>query len=123
MWSSIKKSDATRYLGVLVPGDETAPPTKWWNHLYLRWFRWRKMAIFRFAYAPDGGYRVGFRDAWKRTMLNLHVYTSPYFRVRIGHEACTFFAVNHNMEEILIEFRFITDKDDLRYSITMLPLI
>ena len=75
--------------GRLIAGDPCAPPTRWWN---LSRMRWRKIAVFRVSEYQNGyhiGFRTGFGDS-KVTRTEIH---DPTFAMRVGQEACTFFAV------------------------------
>src|SRR3989338_7487657 len=101
MWK--KTTDV--YRGIMVLGDEKAPPTKWWNHWWLALWGWKKFALFSVAYVPSSGYLVGFCDVNGNTYIQHKWQTSPDFRVRIGHEPCVFFAINAKGEEIVIDFK------------------
>lgn len=95
--------------GILVEGDKTVPRTHWWNHLWLLWFRWTTHAVFvNVSFAPC---RVGYRDWRGKTKLNTE-YTDYDFRVRIGHEDCTFFGINAKGEEVALVFAGKFHKDE-----------
>jgi len=93
------------YLGIIVPGDKTVPPTRWWNHLWLLLWGWKCYAFFSVRYVPSDGYFVGFRDFTEKTMIQSVKQTSPEFRVRIGYEDCEFFAINAKGKPIDLDFK------------------
>ncbi|MFA6429238.1 MAG: hypothetical protein WCV84_01940 [Patescibacteria group bacterium] len=47
--------------GVHVEGDKSAPPTKWWNHLYLALWGWKAVTVFEVSEdAAREGYQLGY---------------------------------------------------------------
>ncbi|MDQ7814499.1 MAG: hypothetical protein RDU25_01695 [Patescibacteria group bacterium] len=111
--------------GTLAKGDKTMPPTRWWNHLFLLWFKWDKVTVFEVAslnreekqVAP---YRVGYKPQVGPAMLRDDLMTSRRFAVLNGNEDCVFFAVDENGNEVaLLEIEQVS-KDSLPASI---PLI
>ncbi|MFA5185054.1 MAG: hypothetical protein WC551_01050 [Patescibacteria group bacterium] len=96
-----KKFDGSRVHGNRAKGDKTVPPTRWWNHLYLKFFRWHKVTIYM---VPDGivCYRVGYKPEVGPAMLREELMTSRKFAVRNGHEDCVFYAVGSDGREIII---------------------
>ncbi len=106
--------------GVIVKGDPDAPPTRWYNHLWLVLFGWKTQALF-VVHTDDKPFRIGFRNHKGDQYLNSTVFSGrrlhevtflpdgtpkfhwPAFRAKIGHEACTFFAIGLDGKEIKIE--------------------
>ena len=78
---------------VLVRGDDTLSPTRWWNRRFLR-FRSKSYAVLN---VPDDvrrdGYRVGFCAFDGVTMVSTRVLTEPHVRIRRGRENCVFFVI------------------------------
>jgi len=96
--------------GVLVAGDKCAAPTRWWNILFLLTLGWPMRAVLvNLSFNPV---RVGYRDANGKTMLTEEFVHDRTFCVRIGHEDCTFFAVNARGEEIPLGFDGTFHKTD-----------
>jgi hypothetical protein len=100
-----------RCKGVLVRGDPNVASTNLLNWAYMvHMGGWKTAAVFRVA-PTDAicGYRIGYRpsnpDQWiigkERILAELH--TSELFRVRIGREDCTFYAVGRDGKEIPLE--------------------
>lgn len=90
---------------VFVPGDKSVPPTRWWNRAWLcRWF-WKPVVFGVWAEAVQDGYRVGYRLPGDELTIwvKQEVRHEEWFAMRIGHEACYFFALDAvSGEEILI---------------------
>ena len=86
--------ETNHYRGAKTSGDLTVPKTTRWNKQILIWFFWKREALFRvdkdFA---ESGYKIGFHDVFGNTMICTQEVHTKYFRVRIGHEPCVFFAV------------------------------
>lgn len=106
MWLRFNREVA----GVLVPGDITVPPTTFWNWPWMVFSGWKMVAVLRVA---DGvaarGYYIGYRPTvqgrsavWKQR-LQSDVFHAPVFRMRIGREPCTFFAIGVDGTEECLE--------------------
>lgn len=118
MWKKFSKEIKN---GELVKGDKTAPPTRWWNILWLLFFGWKKQAVLNNVMLGRAC-RVGYRDFHGKTMLNSEFTYERRFRVRIGHEDCTFFGIDADGKEtVLVADEGLYDKDDPR--IQNLPLV
>ncbi len=108
--------------GVKVGGDPKSPPTHWWNWFYLAKFGWKTVAVFKLKNPEDAarGYRIGYKpttgDATGETRVKSEVQTSFGFRMKVGYEECTFFAVDRNDAEVPIEFVAKTVKGDAQYA-------
>ncbi|MBP9747587.1 hypothetical protein KBD13_01460 [Patescibacteria group bacterium] len=93
--------------GLEMAGDLAAPPTKWWNHLYLALWGWKTIVVLEVSEeVAKAGYRVGYRSFFGRVMLGEGVLHARRFRMQIGHEPCTFFAVDaagHEVPLLLVE--------------------
>lgn len=87
--------------GTFVRGDKASPKTRWYNHLFLALFGWKTVTIFSIP-AEDAkrGYRVGYLPFDGEPMVESELNHESRFRMRIGHEACTFFAVDADGAEI-----------------------
>jgi len=85
--------------GIRVIGDPSVPPTRWWNHLYLRLFVWKQVSIFR---VPEGSrlYVVGYRPQNGLALMTTDYYGDSLFAVRSGREDCTFFAIGSDGAEL-----------------------
>lgn len=120
-WKQFNPPTAPR--GVTVPGDPSAPPTKWYNHWLLALAGWKTIAAFQVE--TDKSFHVGFRNFKGEQYLCDKLLNSqpwqppkaadttpstgyrlpkidPGFRVKVGHEACTFFAVDQDGNELPI---------------------
>jgi len=95
------KFDGSKVHGTLARGDKTMPPTRWWNHLFLLWFKWDKVTVFE---VPAGviPYRVGYKPEVGPAMLKEDLMSSRRFAVRNGHEDCVFYAVDDTGKEIIL---------------------
>lgn len=83
--------------GTNVGGDPTAPPTRWWNHLYLALIGWKMVSIFEVSPATATlGYRVGFLPQNGKAMVKQEVCHDEKFAMKNGHEECTFFVIDTN---------------------------
>jgi hypothetical protein len=112
--------------GIKVEGDPNVPPTTRWNHLYLLLFVWKKVAVLCVIEKCDfesteEGYCVGYitRDGHKYIQTRRVKHGS--FKMRLGYEGCTFFAIDHTGREIRLELTTITHIDNPRY--VELPLL
>ena len=101
--------------GVIVSGDHSVAPTRWWNHLYLLWFRWKKVTVLRVPSYQDG-YHLGYVPFKGSARLQSQVLTHKLIRVRNGYEDCIFFATNAKGEEVKIEVVIQTNMDDQSYK-------
>ncbi|MBM3204464.1 hypothetical protein FJZ48_00570 [Candidatus Uhrbacteria bacterium] len=111
--------------GVKVPGDPRAPKTfhgylgktRWWV-IALKFIFWKEIALFRVdPQAAERGYRVGFRNVMGLTMILDRQVKDPLFRMRIGHESCTFFIIDHEGNELPLTFeRKLIDPLDREYA-------
>ncbi|EKD33120.1 MAG: hypothetical protein ACD_76C00090G0001 [uncultured bacterium] len=89
--------------GTLVAGERSAPPTHWWNYLYLAFFGWKTIVTLC---VPDSvaqnGYFVGFTTmdgaSWVKTEAIQH---DKFFSMRIGHEDTRFFVMTITNPELL----------------------
>ena len=86
--------------GVLIAGDKCSAPTRWWNILFLLMLGWPMRSIL--VNLSSNPVRVGYRDMNGKTMLTTECVQGRKFCVRIGHEDCTFFAVNSRGEEVAL---------------------
>ena len=113
MWSSYKGS----VQGVKVEGDKSAPPTKWYNHLILALWGWKVVTVFEVSEgAARIGYQVGYMPFDGKGMVESKVNYDRRFRMKNGHEDCTFFAVNPKGEEVALKVVTRTMKDDPAYQ-------
>lgn len=90
--------------GAHVEGDKNVPATKWWNHLWLVLAGWKTMVVFQVMdeAKAEAGYRVGYKDKFGRCKVCHVVSNSRKFKMLIGHEGCTFFAVDLDGNELPI---------------------
>lgn len=107
-----------RVEGVLVPGDPSVPPTRWWNRIFLALWRWKTVAVFRFVDPLDAGngYSVGFVPSQGPAMTEPRVSYDTRFRMKVGHEPCRFFAINLGGNEVRIALVAITTINDQTYA-------
>ncbi len=121
-WTKVK---AQAKIGTLAHGDPAMPPTRWWNHLFLRLFQWRQVTVFEFApdsaskWFPTMGYMVGYKlndreDMWG--MLCNTILHDTCFRVRNGYENCVFFAIDLDGREMPLRIVKQTTLDDPEYA-------
>ncbi len=99
-WHEIQLPEVT---GVRVEGDLYALPSKA-NRFYMTIVRalWTKKAVLQLVDPDDArqGYRVGFRDVWGTMHVREIVQFEPGFKMRIGLEPVTFFALNGENKEV-----------------------
>jgi len=104
-----KKFDG-KAVGVKVEGDSNVRPTTFVNRPYMQWFGWKTVAVFRVsAEIAKAGYRWGYIPtanglAIGVPMLSVEVFHDKVFRVRVGREDCTFFAVDADGKEVGLVF-------------------
>jgi hypothetical protein len=81
--------------GVRLQGDQTMPPTRWWNHLFLLWFRW---SLWSVCEVPEGAgpYQIGYVPFQGPARLRSEPINTRRFAVRHGREDCTFFVLACN---------------------------
>jgi len=96
-----KRFDSKSVNGTLAKGDKSVPPTHWWNHLYLKFFRWHQVTVFQ---VPEGTatYRVGYKPEVGPAMFLDELMVSRQFAVRNGFEDCVFYAINSAGREIVL---------------------
>jgi len=113
------KFDASQIHGTRAKGDKTVPPTRWWNHLYLLLFRWRKVTVYL---VPEEytSYRVGYKPETGPARILEEPLNSRRFAVRNGFEDCVFFAIDRDGHEIIL-LELEQTRDDCLSSNT--PLI
>lgn len=100
MWDTYNRP----VVGVMVEGDKNSPPTRWWNHLYLAVFGWKVVTVFEVsAKDAERGYSVGYLPIDGKGKVEIKLNYDRFFRMRNGHEDCTFFAINEKGEEVHIE--------------------
>lgn len=84
-----------------APGDETAPPTRFYNRLQLALWGWKTAAVFAVSEEDaDARYYVGFAPKKGRPMISTTILNRRQVALRIGHEACRFFARNEQGEPV-----------------------
>ena len=115
---------APRCAGILVRGDKRVAPTNLFNWRFMvHQGGWKMMAVFRLANLAEAtkGYRIGYRpsnsEQWivgkERVLPELR--TSEFFRMRIGHEDCTFYAVDREGNELGLVPVIVTNIDNPSY--------
>lgn len=116
-----KRCDGFQIKGVRVEGDHKMPPTPD-NPVLLFWhihFVWRKAAVFRVE--PDmakAKFFIGFHNYRGETYLRQApiAVREEKFAMRLGHEACVFFAIDHNDKEIALHRVAVTYTTGPQYS-------
>lgn len=104
-------------VGTRVEGDLAAPPTRWWNHLYLLLYGWNKVAVLRLVKlkAAYGVYYIGY-VALRGSARITKVYAGSHVRMRIGREPCRFFALELDGKEIPLDLVGVFDKKYPAYT-------
>jgi hypothetical protein len=98
--------------GLLVEGDKTMPPTTWWNFHWLYWFGWKRVVVFEVSpEIASRGFHVGFKQG---SEAKVHFATCRVrrFKLRLGHEDCTFFAIDDTGREVPIKLLDVAGKDE-----------
>jgi len=113
-----------RCQGVMVSGDENVAPTNLLNWAYMvHMGGWKSVAVFRVdPVAAAQGFRIGYRpsnpDQWiigkERVLADFH--TDEFFRVRIGREDRTFYAVGRDGKEVGLALITCTAVNDHNYE-------
>lgn len=89
--------------GVRIDGDPTAWPTRWWNRWYQERWGWKNAAHFMVPLTETfKGYRIGYIPFDGPAMICAEPIEFPhqFFRMRIGREPRTVFAVDAGGWEI-----------------------
>jgi hypothetical protein len=107
--------------GVTVDGDPSVPATKWYNHLWLLAFGWKKVAVLLVEGEFEPRCTPGYRNAWGQAQVRDEPLTTSTFRVRIGHEACAFFVLDKDGKEKALRVVEVTTKGDPKYR--QFPLV
>lgn len=106
--------------GTKVSGDPTVPRTRWWNHLLLLWFWWKKVTVFQVPLeVTNRGFCIGFIPEKGKPMIKTDILHEWRFRVRNGREDCIFFALPANSDmrpEIPLAVVTQTTKDNRTYA-------
>ena len=112
-----KRFEGPDIRGSLIMGDDSASPTKWWNHLWLALWGWKTVVVFQVPReAIERGYRVGYRPFDGKTMLEETINYDRQFRMKVGREDCVFFAVMKNGLEATLTLVARADVSDVRYQ-------
>jgi hypothetical protein len=103
--------------GVLLSGDPTVMPTRWWNEWLIPLF-WKQVTVLELPLAAaQRGYHLGFiptgTDGIPRATRD--VLRHRQIRVRHGREDCVFFATSRG-EAIPLALEIRTHRDDPRYQ-------
>lgn len=89
MWKKIELDS-----GTAVEGNKSAPPTRWWNHLWLALFGWKIVVTFRVPKTlAESGYYIGYSPIMGGAMYNTEICHDEHFSMKVGHEDCKFFAL------------------------------
>jgi hypothetical protein len=116
MWNRYRE----KVQGAAVLGDPRVPSTRWWNHLVLLFLYWKTVIVFEVeAATAKEGYHVGYLPRSGRAMVKDTINHDQRFRMRIGREACTFFAIATDGTEIPIKIRSRTTMDDPVYQVPL----
>jgi hypothetical protein len=112
------KTFSGRVEGVHVHGDKDVKPTRWWRHLFLALWGWKTVAVFEVEdpHAATDGYRIGFVPFNGPAKLRERVCVDRCFRMKIGREDCTFFAVDRSGKEIALRVIARTDRNNPTYT-------
>lgn len=102
------KNHDGKFVGIMIEGDPSMPHTKWWNILWLLFFKWQRVVVLKANTVHP--YYIGFRDFNGKTMLCNDRMWKTCFRAKVGREDCCFFAVNDRGQEINLEVVAYTTK-------------
>ena len=81
---------------VFVRGDEEVPPTRAGRKWFDMRFFWRQQAVLQVMEEQSRrGFFVGFFDHKGRAFLRVRPIHDQKFRMRVGHEDVTFFALGN----------------------------
>ena len=107
--------------GLVVAGDKSVPPTRWWNNNWLVNVAHKKHAVL--TYLGPRSYQLGYRNSRGVNMLYDRKIESREYQIRIpiGHEDRMFFAIDSLGNEIELLFDGLFDKDSPR--IANLPIL
>lgn len=103
--------------GVQVHGDKDVKPTRWWRHLFLALWGWKTIVVLEVddPHAAADGYRIGYVPFRGPAKLKDRVLVDRCFRMKVGREDCTFFAVNRFGKEVALRVIARTGKDNPTY--------
>lgn len=112
------KNFTGRVEGVQVHGDKEVKPTRWWRHLFLALWGWKTVAVFEVEdpHAAADGYRIGYLPFRGPAKLQERVLVDRCFKMKVGHEDCTFFALNRSGKEIALRVIARTERSNQTYS-------
>lgn len=102
-----KLCDGFQINGVRVEGDHRMPPTPD-NPLLLFWYIhvvWQKAAVFRVDQKlAEPKFFIGFHNDRGKIHLRQAPITGVEgkFAMRLGHETCTFFAIDRNDKPVIL---------------------
>lgn len=103
--------------GTKTEGDKSVTPTRWWNHLYSALVSWKVVTVFEVPeQAARSGYKIGYLAFNGEAMIEDKVNHSRRFRMKNGHEDCTFFAITRDGEEVPLKVVARTVKNDEAYA-------
>lgn len=94
-WSAFAE-DPTKVGGILLKGDTTVPPTRWWNHLFLLWWYWKQVSVIEIVGKYNAPYSIGYIPFTGKAMIWSEEFRGRCFAVRHGHEDCRFFALDRH---------------------------
>lgn len=100
--------------GLKIEGDPSVPATKWYNHPYLAMWGWKTVAVFEAQ--TDGEYFYGYKPFEGDSQVSSTPMTSKRFKMKVGHEACTFFTVDKDGKEVALTLIERTTVDDKAYA-------
>ncbi|MBP9749030.1 hypothetical protein KBD18_02370 [Patescibacteria group bacterium] len=99
-WSQWEEYTGTA-IGTRVDGDPDVPATNTASHLYLRVVGWKMTAVLEISRVQaECGYHLGYIPFEGKPRFHTTVFYDTRFRMRVGHEDPTFFAVSTDGSEI-----------------------
>lgn len=106
-----------RVRGFPVEGDKSVAPTTWWRHIFLALWGWKTVVVLEVEdpHAAADGYRIGFIPFRGTPQLKQKVLVDRCFRMKVGREDCTFFAVDRSGREIALRVIARTDRNNPTY--------